>query len=223
MKLAVTKTVILLSLYLFISQYSFAQVHAGQKGLILNRELISNEEAHENFNENDTELRSILVESHSYDLDSDGKLDQLELFKFHGYENEPGDYHRIKVTLSNGAQLDEHILGIRKSSSSSKPNEIRSDLITLIKHQNSIFAIVYGYPFASEPPELTIFDFSTGSPRRIFSQNLKVQELLKNDQVLLTGFKDYRGVRSSESPKLYGLTINENKLSLQLIIQNDQK
>lgn len=95
-----------------------------------------------------------------------------------------------------------------------KQNEINSDLVTVAKHNNRIFVMTYGWYFASDPPELTIFEFSTGEPRRIFAENFATEELILADQVILTGYRNYKEPGSIEEPVLFELRIGDNKLEL---------
>ncbi|NEV95032.1 hypothetical protein G3567_12885 [Psychroflexus sp. YR1-1] len=185
------------------------------KGLSIDPELTGNLEEHRPF-ESRSELTIIPVESYKYDLDSDGQLDKIELFNFEEYANDPGDFQRIRIELANGKVLDEYNLGIRANNSMPTQNEISSDLISVVKMGNLTFLMTYGWYFASDPTELTVFDFSTGEPRRIFGQNFRTDELVLKDSIILTGYTRLEQAGDSKKPELYELRINDNKLELKI-------
>jgi len=162
--------------------------HQVTPGLNVNPELVGNPEEHLTFDMN-SELSVLPIETYMYDLDSDGQVDKIELFNFKEYEGDPGDFNRIRIQLANGKVLDEFNLGIRGNSHMPTNNEVQSDLITIAKFEGVTFVMTYGWYFASDPPELTIFEFSTGAPRRIFAQNFATEELVLADNTILTGFK----------------------------------
>jgi hypothetical protein len=71
--------------------------------------------------------------------------------------------------------------------------------------------MTYGWYFGSEPPLLTIFDFSTGTPRRIFEQNFAIDKLIMSNNILLTGYKD---LETETGQKQLKLIIDNQKLEL---------
>lgn len=186
---------------------------SNSKGLSINPELTGNLDEHRPFEAN-SELTIIPVESYEYDLDSDGQPDKVELFNFEEYSGDPGDFQRIRIELANGNTLDEYNLGIRDNEYMPTQNEISSDLISIVKMDDLTFLMTYGWYFASDPPKLTIFEFSTGEPRRIFAENFATDELILNDSVLLTGFKIYQEAESNVEPELFELRLENNKLEL---------
>ncbi|MEP4531639.1 MAG: hypothetical protein ABJ004_01045 [Cyclobacteriaceae bacterium] len=182
--------------------------------LKINPELTGNSDEHRTFQAN-SELTIIPVESYEYDLDSDGQLDKIELFNFEEYSGDPGDFQRIRIKLANGKVLDEYNLGIRANDYMPTQNEIESDLISIIKFGNINLLMTYGWYFASDPSELTIFEFSTGEPRRIFAQNFGMNELILKDSILLNGYSTLKSPDpSGPKPILRTLKIVENKLEL---------
>lgn len=181
--------------------------------LKVNPELTGNPDEHMPF-ESNSELTTIPVESFEFDLDSDGQTDRIELFTFEEYSGDPGDFQRIRIELANGKILDEYNLGIRGNNYMPTQNEISSDLISIVKMDGLTFLITYGWYFASDPAELTIFEFSSGEPRRIFAQNFATEELILKEGVILTGYKAHKEAGSTIEPELFELRIENNKLEL---------
>lgn len=161
-----------------------------------------------------SELESNLIELIQYDLDSDGALDSIALYQLEAYKNDPGDFHRISIKLANGKSIDEFNLGIRGNRYQPKLNEVSSDLISIVKHGNTTLLMTFGWYFASDPPQLTIFDFSTGSPRRVFDLNFKIEDLLIEDNLILTGYRSYKEAGSSYEPILHELTLTNDEYRL---------
>jgi hypothetical protein len=182
-------------------------------GLALNIELIEDCEEEKAFDPS-SNLTVIPIESYKYDLDSDGQLDKVELFNFKEYSNDPGDFQRIRIELANGKVLDEYNLGIRDSDYMSIDNEIESDLITIVKYKDFTFLMTYGWNFASDPPRLTIYDFSSDEPRRIFAQNFATKEVILKNDILITGYKSLKETDSDIEPELYELGIRDNQLNI---------
>ena len=185
----------------------------GSNQLEVNPEINGDPEVHRPFEAN-SQLTIIPVESYEYDLDSDGQTDKIELFNFEEYSGDPGDFQRIRIELANGNILDEYNLGIRSNNSMPSQNEISSDLISVVKMEEFTFLMTYGWYFASDPSELTIFEFSTGTPRRIFGQNFRTEQLVLNDNILLTGYKHLKQAGDTNEPELYELRIKDSKLEL---------
>lgn len=183
------------------------------KGLKVNSKLTGNPDEHRPFEEN-SELTIIPVESFDFDLDSDGQTDRIELFNFEEFSGDPGDFQRIRIELANGKTLDEYNLGIRGNNYMPTQNEISSDLISIVKMDDLTLLMTYGWYFAGDPPELTIFEFSSGEPRRIFAQNFATEELVLKEGVILTGYKAHKEAGSAIEPELFELRIENNKLEL---------
>lgn len=207
--------IVILGLLIFSCSKSSAdkEITSNVKALDIDNALTGDPEEHRSFKVN-SGLTVIPVKTYHYDLDSDGQLDKVELFNFEEYANDPGDFQRIRIELANGKVLDEYNLGIRANSSMPHQNEISSDLISIVKMGHLTFLITYGWYFASDPSKLTIFEFSSGKPRRVFGQNFETHELILNDGIILTGYKRLRQAGYTKKPELYELRIENNKLVL---------
>ena len=77
---------------------------------------------------------------------------------------DPGDFHRIKIELSNGKALDEiNVNGwIKKRRGFPQINEIESDYVTIGLFRGKSIVICNGYNYASDPGLISMWDFYQG-------------------------------------------------------------
>jgi len=161
------------------------------------------------------EIKSNLIDRLLFDLDRDNELDTISLYQIAQLENDPGDFHRIEILMANGENIDQMNFDgwIRSNKYMPTINNIDSELISIVSHEDFTILMCYGWYYASDPPQLTIFEFSTGIPRVVFHQNFAIKELILDSNLILIGEKYYQELESSQ-PELFDLKLINNSLIL---------
>lgn len=184
----------------------------------LNSNLIDPFYNHETINFSNPDLKYNLQKSYQYDLDGDEKIDTINLYHIEQLKNDPGDFHRLQIVLANGASFDKiNVDGwIKGNHYKPKENELDSEYLTVIKYEDAIFLLCFGWYYSSQPPLLTIIDFSSGNSKVIFNKEFAMKELKPGGNVLLTGILQYKEALSKIEPKIYKLKVDNNTLKLKL-------
>jgi len=134
------------------------------------------------------------LESIEYDLDFDGKIDKVELFRINGW-NDPGDYQKISFNFSNinNYTIEDFEPAYQAYDRSySHPNEVNSKYIYVIKLQSVLYVFLFGYSYASSPGILTILRIDGNEAQQIFIDEFDLQEIaVKSNGILLIGRRFY--------------------------------
>ncbi len=177
----------------------------------INTDLTGDEQIHRQYMPETSDLSPKLIESVKFDLDKDGTKDKIEFFKFDEYSGDPGEFDRIRIELANGAILDEFNLGIRNNKNKPDENEVESDLITIVEFNGQYLLITFGWYFANNPSEMTIFEFSTGKPRRLFAMSFALESINPDDNTILSGYRTLKNPESQTGPSIYSLIVEGQK------------
>lgn len=134
------------------------------------------------------DLNYYTVDEFEFDLNGDNKNDKIQLKSIKGWENDPGDFHKIEIELSNGATWSE-INGdgwVRFNQNYQVPddiikkNESGTDLFLITKFGGQYIIGLFGYVYASEPGYLLLIEFSSGEPRVFLGTKMDLNEITKN-------------------------------------------
>lgn len=122
------------------------------------------------------------VKTFTVDLNNNQKADTIILKKLKGWENDPGDFQQIQITMDNGFSWTETNFNgwVRFNSNYYVPdsikrlNQLDTDLLLLTDFENTKILGLFGWVYASESGLLTIIDFSTNHPRIMINKNLDI-------------------------------------------------
>lgn len=136
-------------------------------------------------------FKFLILESFHFDIDSDGKEDEIIIEKIKNW-NDPGDFHRIRIK----SQEEEYAffnsdgwitIGEYETqylNSFSENSMVKSKYVNMQKSSDEdILLFAFGYVYANQPGLLSILNLSR------FDQ----PELILNDNFYLYGYEDKNG------------------------------
>lgn len=158
------------------------------KGIELNKTLIEEFYRDERLKLENPDFEFYMVSSFGIDLNNNQKSDSIILKRLKGWENDPGDFHQIRIKMDNGFEWTEtNFLGWVRFDHNylipkpiKKLNQINTDLLLLTDFQTTKILGLFGWAYASEPGLLTIIEFSTGLPRLMINKNLDLINIDNN-------------------------------------------
>lgn len=183
------------------------------------------------------------IETILYDFNQDGHNDSIVIERAKGWESEPGDFQRIKISILGEKEfLLQNIEGwirnkflIKYDQDFNKDNLIKSDYVIAKRaSEDNLLLFIEGYVYASIPGFLTIINiYNNETPTLIFNDNIELFNLndYNNDGIKDLGATVWDGFYTDEQKNKYrykvylldgGFTYNE-KYSKQLSEEMYQK
>jgi len=146
----------------------------------LNSTLITEFHRDDRLNPDNSDLSFYEVDSFQVDLNNNNLADTIKLRKLKGWENDPGDYRQIQITMDNGYSWTETNFDgwVRFDNNYFIPdsikqlNQLETDLLLLTEFEGTKILGLFGWVYASKSGLLTIIDFSTNQPRIMINKNL---------------------------------------------------
>ena len=174
--------------------------------LTIDKELILKFDDNEMFE--DQGLETYEVGTGNSDLDSNGEFDRINYSKCKGWENEPGDFTRIAVSL-NGEEpaIHDYYGGWVKVPSQFSEYTVHGFAMYLDIKPNRRIAILFGYVYESQPGYLSIYTVNSNKFELIFNQKLRLLEVVN------LGEKDgYKLIVDNLSNQKYEIFIEGDEL-----------
>ncbi|SMD37887.1 hypothetical protein SAMN04488029_3522 [Reichenbachiella faecimaris] len=122
---------------------------------------------------------------------------EIEVTTF-GIQNwdEPGDFYKVSLS-SDDASIGEfsNLNGWETGNTRSRIKELINNhslvendrFIVLDMGSNHYVLVLFGYPYASIPPFLTIISFAANESNVVFNKNFELQEIMSEDKLYIRG------------------------------------
>jgi len=132
----------------------------------------------------DQDRSAMVIESISYDLNSDGEADKIML-KNPPVEGDPGEFETIEIELSNGMTFKHSFRevwdSIAEYAVEGLSNTLKSDRVFCLKQNGQNFLFLFGFQYGCCTRQLTIITIADDKPKQIFDQEFELSQIIDLD------------------------------------------